>query len=187
MILDSKIEEKLIEIVKKLSLDGYRFYHALAAVYWIRQLIKKGGGDEMILVPTMYLHDIGYKSTRGKENTHESYQAAKESHMIVGAQMAEEILKEMNFKPDKIKEIVHLISVHDKLELLSSFNEQLVFEADSLSGIDREKVKSNFSKEEYEKYLKSFEDNRMPLFKTETGKEALKKLWPIAKNYFQNS
>jgi len=154
----------------------------------MRELIKKEGGNERILIPTIYLHDIGYpEALKQKKNDFDSHQTVKLLHMEIGVKIAETVLKELAFDSEEIKEITHLISVHDKYKLLSTFNEKIVFEADSLSIIDKGRVKPDFSKEEYEKFLEFYKKNQMPLFKTKTGKEALRKLWPIAKNYFKDN
>ena len=105
--------------------------------------------------------------------------------MEIGSEIAREILKELNFHPEEINKIIHLISIHDDYELLSTFNEQMIFEADSLSAIDRKRVKPDFSKEDYQKFIEFFEKNQIPLFKTKTGKQALEELWPSAKNHNQ--
>lgn len=185
MALDSIIEEKLVNKLKEYFGKSYFYYHTLAAVFWMKQLINTEGGDERILVPAIYLHDIGYpEALKQKKNDFDSHKAAKALHMEIGARIAESILKELNFSPNEIKETSHLISVHDRYDLLSTHNEQLVFEADSLSVIDREKVKPDFSKVDYQRFLEFYEKNQIPLFKTKTGKEALRKLWPIAQNYY---
>jgi hypothetical protein len=185
MVLDSKVEDNLINEIKQRFGESYFFNHTMAAVSWMKQLIKKEGGNERILITAIYLHDVGYpEALNQKKNDFDSHKSAKALHMEIGARIAKDILGGMNFNSEEINEITHLISVHDKYELLSTFNEQLVFEADSLSVIDRERVKPDFSKEDYQKFLEFYEKNQILLFKTKTGKEALKKLWPIAKNYF---
>ncbi len=63
MSLDAKTEEKLkSEVLRYLEMGKPEWYipHTLASVFWMRKLIESEGGDERILVTTMYLHDIGY-------------------------------------------------------------------------------------------------------------------------------
>lgn len=186
MKLEKEIEDKIISLVRETFGEGYFLNHTMAAVYWMRELIKYEGGNEKILVPAIYLHDIGYPEVLSKKkNDFESHKNAKELHMEIGAKKARAFLKDFNFKNKEIKEISHLIFVHDKYDLISTKNEQLVFEADCLSALDRKRVKPDFSREDYEKFLKFFEENQAPLFKTITGKKALDRLLPIAKSYFK--
>jgi len=62
-LLDSKLEEKIklraFEYLKR-GKETWDIPHTLSAVHYVRELIKKEGGDEKILVTTMYFHDTGY-------------------------------------------------------------------------------------------------------------------------------
>jgi HD superfamily phosphodiesterase len=184
MDLKSDIEENLRRKIKSYFAESYFYSHTIAAVFYMKELIKKEGGNERILLPAIYLHDIGYPEVlAGKKNDYSNHHSAKILHMQVGANISKNILNELNFNANEIKEIAHLISVHDN-KIINTNNEQMVFEADSLSMIDRKMVNPDFSKKDYEKFLISFEKSRMPLFKTKYGKESLMKLFPLAKSYF---
>jgi HD superfamily phosphodiesterase len=180
MKLDPELEEKLkakaFKFLEK-GTPGWDVPHTIASVYWMRRLIENEGGNEKILVTAMYLHDIGYYKLIKKEDGFDDIWSTKSTHMINGAKESEKILKELEYSKDEIKEIVHLVFVHDKLDQLSTHNEILVMEADSLAQIDTARVKPTFDKENRLKFLKNFEKKRIPRFKTKTGKEFLNKLF----------
>ena len=155
--------------------------HTLATIHWIKELIKAEGGNEKILVSTMYLHDIDYTK---KDSDYNSVSKSKEKHMVLGSKLAKEILSKLEYSEEEIKEIVHLVRVHDNIETLSSFNEILVFEADSLTQIDVERIQSTFNKDEIKRFLNSFEEYRLPRFKTNKGKALVKELFKKVKGFY---
>jgi hypothetical protein len=155
----------------------------------MKELIKGEGGDEKILMTAIYLHDIGYPGLLRENYTFEevSDKTTKEIHMKKGAETAEKILKELGeYTPDEIREIVHLVYVHDKIWQLSTHNEILVMEADSLSSLDRNRTKITLDKENMLKFLEHFERKRTPRFKTKTGKKILSRLLKQTKEYVMN-
>jgi len=168
-------EQKLQEIILDYFDRGdWNYNHTLAAVYWIKELIKKEGGNEKVLITTMHLHDIGY-GFKGDLSLEERLKR-KEGHMERGARLAEEILQDENYSEDEVKQIVHLIGVHDKIKELRTKDEFLIMEADSLSGINYKRSPPTMNKEEFDFYLEGFKKNRAPRFKTKTGKKFLKEL-----------
>jgi len=61
--------------------------------------------------------------------------------------------------------------MHDHLELISTPEEQLLFEADSLGQIDIERIQSTFTqKADRIAFIQSFITKRAPKFKTAAGK-----------------
>ncbi|MCD6371325.1 MAG: hypothetical protein J7L39_01240 [Candidatus Aenigmarchaeota archaeon] len=71
--LDKKIEtviRKKVEEIFKKHTGGWALPHTLRTVYWMKKLIQKEGGNERILIPAAYFHDIGYVETKvGKRDT----------------------------------------------------------------------------------------------------------------------
>ncbi len=175
--LEEKLKSKVLNILEN-ARPNWEIPHMLATVHYIKELLKKEKGNPKILVSTMYLHDIGYAELfKNKKADYEGIKDSKKEHMIKGAILAEKILKELIvFSEEEINKIKHLISVHDDLEKINSSDEQLVFEADSLSQIDKKRVTSNFSEEDYQKFINDFKNKRAPRFKTKTGKMFLKQL-----------
>jgi len=173
MKLEKEIEEKLIQTIKEIFVeDDWDLRHTFSAVSAMKKIIAKEGGCERVLVPVMYLHDIGYVGALKTCYSLEDRIKAKAGHMERGSKLAKEILSKLNFSPEEIEKIVYLISVHDKLDDLKSRDELLVLEADSLAQIDPF-VGNTFGEEEFAKYVKIFEERRAPKFVTRAGKELL--------------
>jgi uncharacterized protein len=179
---DKKIKERAIAILGS-GRPGWDIPHTLAAVHWIKELLAGEGGDGPVLICAAYLHDIGYSQVEFANNWDGIHQA-KNDHMVKGAAMASGLIKDLSLSEGQQKEIVHLIEVHDKLEMLSTKNEILLFEADSLGQIDKERVRSTFTGKDLDKFLYLFEQRRMPRFATATGKKFLARLWPATKRSF---
>ena len=188
MDLDSKVEGKLKEkaiFYTEQSRPDWNIPHLNAAIYYMKELIKNEDGDPKILLPAIYLHDIGYAGFLKKGYTFEDNLKAKEEHMIRGAKLSKALLKDLNyFSPEEIDKISKLIEMHDNLNKIRNSEAQLVFEADSLGQVDIKRVRPNFDRENYLKWLADFKKRRVPLFKTRTGLEILKKLLPVAENFF---
>ena len=180
-----QLEERVLEILK-LGRPNWDVPHTLATVYWMKELLKTESGNEKILISTMYLHDIGYSKTKGDFNTRKGTVDAKDDHMKNGVIIAKPILESLDYNKDEIDEILHLISVHDNIEELSSQNEILVFEADSLAQINISRAKSNFIGNDKIEFIKKFEEKRFPIFKTKIGKELVQILFKEAKEFYSN-
>ncbi len=183
--IENKIKEKAFYYSEQGRCD-YNVTHLQAAVYYMKELLKSESGNPRILIPAIYLHDIGYAGRlQEKGYAYKDTVKVKSDHMAIGAKMSQEILKEIgSFTDEEIKAISHLVGMHDKLEEINTPEEQLVFEADSLSMADRDRVKPSFDKENYLEWLDHFINDRASRFKTETGKKFLQKLLPKTKTYF---
>ena len=189
MKLNQDLEEELKSRVMMYLEKGkpaWDIPHTLASVYWMKRLIEKEGGNEKILVSVMYLHDIGYSGLFKKEYEFGEVMASKPLHMKRGAEMSEIILTELGYSSLDIEQIVHLVKVHDELEKLSSHDEILVMEADCLGQIDTDRIKSTLSKKGNSEFISHFEKERVPRFKTDSGKTFLNELLVKAKKYYQD-
>ncbi|MFA6399572.1 MAG: HD domain-containing protein, partial [archaeon] len=137
MQLDKEIEDKLKVFVKEVfAEDDWDYLHTLASVNAMRKIISAEGGDERILVTTMYLHDVGYAGSLANGYSLEQRLEVKSKHMQRGVEKAKVLLPSLGFSPEEIDKICYFIGVHDKLEELTSKEELLVLEADSLGAID---------------------------------------------------
>ena len=186
MNLNPEIEEQIKNEAMKYLVKGrvgYDAPHTLAAVHYMRELIKNEGGDERILVTTMYLHDLGYPELKPGYTIHDVKKTKKE-HPTLSVKRAREVLEKINdFTTIEIEKILFLILHHDDLEGIDTHDQQLVFEADNLGKIDPDRVKPSFKKDNCLIFLKHFKEKRMPLFKTKTGKAILNKLLPKLEKY----
>ena len=180
---EQKLKNRVIPILKK-GKPNWDVPHTKLAVEYMRQLIRANGGNELILISTMYLHDIGYVGLLKKGHTLKDYKKVTDKHMEVGAREAERILKELRYPKKAIDKITHLVRMHDKVKELSTKEELLVMEADTLAALNTKRVKPTYIKEDYLKYLSGVEKNRVPRFITKKGKEILTKLLGEAWSYF---
>jgi len=181
---ENKLKDRVIEILKH-GRPGWDGPHTLAAVYWLKELLKSETGNQRVLIPAMYLHDIGWARSEF-ENNWQSIKNAKDAHMEKGAVMARPILEELGFSEQETREILYLVGMHDKLEQILTMNEQLIFEADSLGQIDVARVQSTFkTREDRLKFINSFEVRRASRFKTFSGKRFLAEIFPLAKQLYQ--
>jgi len=194
MKFNTQLEQKLKSVVLKYlekGRPGWDIPHTLASVYWMKQLLKYEKGDPKTLLSVMYLHDIGYslgvgnKDVFDKKPNFKKQMDSKENHMTLGARYAKKILTELaDFTGSEIKKIVYLVRNHDYVENIKTLDQQLVFEADSLGQIDRERAKPTFSLADYDNWLNYFEKERMPKFKTLKGREFAFRLFEQHKQYF---
>jgi len=179
MNLDARVEEavksKAMQCLQN-GRPGFDIPHTLAAVYFMRELIKAEGGDERILVTAIYLHDIGYSGQIKNGYSYDEVIENKLIHVERGVAEAEVILTDLGYSPSEIEEIVYLIKNHDDFTELDKNEKkafQLVFEADSLGQLD---TPPTFKGKQYAEAFANFEEKRVPRFKTARGKQLLEPL-----------
>ncbi len=100
--------------------------HIEAVVKYSKELVKKIGGDEEIVVLAAWLHDI----SKVKGNP--------EGHHISGAEEAGNILKELGYPEKRIEQVRHCILTHssDKTYMPESKEAKILASADALSHFD---------------------------------------------------
>ena len=140
--MDEAFEAALKKRVKPVLLKARNgdWDHTLRAVAYGRDLLRCEPGDEDIVIPALYLHDIGWSrvdytdfknAPPGRKNDAKSVPL----HMRYGARMAAEILSEMHYDPEKSAVIAAIVAVHDDPDKPFSMGEPsavLVAEADRL-------------------------------------------------------
>lgn len=124
--------EKIKEIIgKELSCSAHNLDHVMR-VYRLSLLLAEHeeNVDLDVLIPAALLHDIA----RVKECTDNT---GETDHAILGSEIAEEILRELEYEKDKIENIKHCIVTHR----FRSGNEpktieaKILFDADKLDAI----------------------------------------------------
>lgn len=179
--MDETLEKKLISNVMPIlekCRPSWDKPHTLAVVYWMKELIKKEGGDSKILITASYLHDVGYYNLV-KDHPYkydEMMGKPKQTHGQRGVGVARSVLQMVGgYSIMEKDEIIHLVEVHDNLDQIKTFNDLLLFEADSLGQIDTDRVPTNNLNEmDYMSFLKDFKEKRAPRFHTRSGKAYLK-------------
>ena len=176
MKLEKNAEDAIIAALKTIfANDLWDYEHSISSANWMKKLVKREGGNEKVLVTAMYLHDSGYPETLRPNYTLEDRISSKPMHPIFGAKQAKKLLPALNYTQDEIKQICHLIIIHDELDQEKNFDEQLVLEADTLAQIDPS-VSGGFDENNFAKYVTIFEEKRFPKVKTSTGKELLREV-----------
>lgn len=99
--------QKIIELVKdKMTYAAHDFDHVMRVYHTCLSLAENETGiDYDILIPAVLLHDIA----RSQEDEDPTGQI---DHAVLGAEMAEEILKQLGYESEQIEKIKHCIKAH---------------------------------------------------------------------------
>lgn len=149
--------------------------HTRAVVHYAGILSGLYGLDQKVIVTAAWLHDTGYFVLFEGENSDDylTIKNNKEAHMERGAKLARTFLETPEiaeyFTDEQKERVIHLVSVHDKIEELKDMDEIVLMEADTLGAIDIGKVATTFDKESGRRYLKGLYERRVPKFRTELG------------------
>ena len=118
--MDRILEGRLRQIVKP-YLDRGRssdYEHTLRTISYARQLLQKEEGDEEIVIPALYLHDIGwskvnYEDWINAKPDQKKYADSVAAHMRHGAKISKQILENLKYDEEKTHTIVSIIAIHD--------------------------------------------------------------------------
>ncbi len=188
-------EKELRSIVKPILANGRPgdWEHTIRTVSFGKYLLKHEKGDGSIVIPALYLHDLGWcdvstddfmqASTFKQKSETESANV----HMQYSAVQAETILHELGIESEMAQRIVYIVSVHDKPDEVFSSNDHsayLVVEADRLDRYGTKAVKryktlfgDQCFEGEHGRTVKKFLYKGLETwFKTETGKQLSHKL-----------
>jgi len=141
--MDEGFERELRKRVKP-YLDRGRsgdYEHTLRAVGYGKELLQHEEAEEGIVIPALYLHDIGWGEVNFEDFINITLPSKKkdaasvELHMKHGAALAKQILKKMDYSMETTQAIVSIIAVHDRPEKVFAMENPsatMVFEADWL-------------------------------------------------------
>lgn len=149
LAMDKSCEERIKGIAVQFLRKGRPgdYEHTLRVVAYGKKLLEKEEGDEDIVIPTLYLHDIGWSRVDYDDFINADSPAGKfaaESvalHMEIGAGLAKTILEKLEYDSRLTRDIVSIIAVHDNQKAIIDMNNPsatLVFEADYLDKIGPE-------------------------------------------------
>lgn len=162
--MDIKIENKLKEMVRPLLEKGRPgdFEHTMRVLDIGRYLLEHENGDEAIVIPAIYLHDIGYskvdfndflkempgvpgqrhvKKEKNSPGSPSQTLQIRDLHMKFGSTIAREILRNLDYPNDLTDRIVSIIAVHDNHEKLFALEDDsalILYEADHLDRLHPE-------------------------------------------------
>jgi uncharacterized protein len=192
--MDKELEERIENIAKPLLEKGREgdWEHTLRAIEYARYLLQHEEGDEEIVIPTLYLHDIGWSKVNFDDFREASPDSKRETqslslHMKYGAVLAGEILRDIGCEPEKIRTIVSIIEIHDepdKVFAMENSSATLIVEADRMDRYGPESINrfesmfgENYLKGDQWKQAVTYLREGLDLwFRTKTGKELAEKL-----------
>lgn len=102
------------------------------AKYFINEISE---ADESIILPTIILHDVGWKKIDPKLILHAIGRNATRKDLVYehekyGVSIAEKILQKLNYSSKVINKIVEIIDGHDTTKHAKSINDAVVKDAD---------------------------------------------------------
>lgn len=188
--LERCIRDRVRPLLKK-SRDG-DWEHTLRAVEYGRYLVSHEEGEEEIVIPALYLHDVGWSCVDFDDFTKASPDRKRETpslymHMKYGAELASEILRDVGYEPEKAETIVSIIAVHDepdKVFAMKTPSATLIVEADRLDRFGPESLnrfRSMFGEgylngDHWKKASTYLREGLELWFRTKTAKTLAKKL-----------
>lgn len=169
--------------------------HTEAVIYYTKQIINNTPNlnlDKDVLIISAYAHDWGYVGLfkNGKLAQLENVKNVKKLHMQISAYKLRHLLKNPVFdflSTDQKERAIHLVGLHDKLNQILATDEIVLMEADTLGGLDVNRVKPTFNKESNEKYMLTTKNKRYSRFITEYGKKEFKELFKLRENYYERT
>jgi len=149
--MNAQMEYRLKEAARRIleqARDG-DWGHTLRAVNYGKYLLQHEKGDPEIVIPALYLHDIGwskvdYSDFKHASPYHKNRTASAKLHMRHGAEMAAEILGQMGFDRSIQDTVVAIIAIHDDPDAVFAMGDPsaiLVLEADRLDRFGLESLK----------------------------------------------
>ncbi len=153
--MNLSFERQLVKIVEPLYKKGRDgdWDHILRMVKLCKYLLEHENGDESIVLPAAYLHDLGWTTLDFSDFKNATPMVKADSssfsqHMEQGAVIAGKILSEFEYDKNKIKEIQDIVKVHDMPEIVFKMNNisaTIIVEADRLdrygkTGLERFKT-----------------------------------------------
>ncbi|MCK5177412.1 MAG: HD domain-containing protein [Candidatus Aenigmarchaeota archaeon] len=116
--------------------------HTEIATKYAYKLLMIEKGDEDIIIPSIILHDVGWKNISEELHLKSFGPNGKEEltkqHEKESVKIAKKILKEVNYDKIKTQQILKIIEGHDSKKEAISLNDKLVKDADKLWRFSKE-------------------------------------------------
>lgn len=159
-----RFKEKFSQAMKKyFGKDVKRISHAQKVARFAEEMVKKEGGNPLVVLGSAYLHDIGIHEAEKKHGS-----SSGEYQELEGPPIARELLKRAGLKDDMINEICDIIGHHHHPREEETLNFQILFEADWLVNIEENGILKD--REKLEQLVHR-------VFQTETGKKFAEDLY----------
>ncbi len=150
-MMNEMIEKQLLQAAEPYLQNGRKGdrEHTLRAVDYGKYLLEREPGDPGIVLPCLYLHDIGWSRVDYQDFV-DAAPAQKincvslQQHMQESAKLAADILEKLSYDSARRDRIVAIIAVHDEPETviaMQDINATLVMEADRLDRYGTESLR----------------------------------------------
>jgi HD superfamily phosphodiesterase len=146
------------------------------------ELLPSEKGDEDVVIPAVLLHDVGWMTIPPNLQLtafgpNPSNPKLVRVHEVEVAKIAEDILKDLQYPSQKIKEISRIIWGHDTRKRPISRNDRIVKDADKLWRYSRKGVATDIDRFHVPRsiYLRSLEKIINEWFLTQTAREIAKR------------
>lgn len=144
-------EKQLLQAAEPYLQSGRKgdLEHTLRAVGYGKYLLEREPGDPAIVLPCLYLHDIGWSRVDYQDFLNATPAKKKDcvslrQHMQEGAKLAAGILEKLACDSVRRDRITAIIAVHDEPEAviaMQDLNATLVMEADRLDRYGPESIR----------------------------------------------
>jgi HD superfamily phosphodiesterase len=176
-VLTKPIHQKIFEKARPFLRTRKNLIHTRIALRYALKLLQSEKGDEDVVIPAVLLHDVGWKAVPPNLQLtafgpNPSNPKLARVHEVEGSKIAEAILKDLQYPPQKTKEISRIIRGHDTRKRPISRNDRIVKDADKLwrysrKGMAIDRARFQIPRREYLVFLEGIIDQ---WFLTPTGK-----------------
>lgn len=170
----SELIKPAIENVAKFSMpfllkgrkEKYDVFHSLNVDYFVTQIARAEGLDELVLRTAAWLHDTG--NSQNQEN-----------HIEHSLKIANNFFKynQQNYTPEQIDIILKIIKNHNSPQQINTLIELAFMEGDVISAVATDKNKFNKRRDGLE-YFKNHLTPEIMKFRTPTGINLLEQHLP---------
>jgi DNA-binding transcriptional LysR family regulator/HD superfamily phosphohydrolase YqeK len=134
---DRPVFKQIHQLAKPYLSTRHNDVHTAISMRFARELLRREGGQQSIVMPAIILHDVGWKTV--PENLqlkafgpNATSPEINRTHEKEGVRIAGEILTQVHYDKEKISEILEIINGHDSRKKAISLNDQIVKDADKL-------------------------------------------------------
>lgn len=171
---------------------GWDKPHTIAVVYYLKEIVTHTPDllvDFPVLLIAAYTHDWGYTGLFHKGNplNLDTIISAKILHMQIGVEKVTHLLQHSFFsflKTEQKQRVIHLVGVHDKLSEIKDTDERILVEADTLGGLDTDRITPFADQESSDRYIQGVEKKRIPLFISDYAIKKVRELIQKRKQYY---
>ena len=160
----NRFKEKFSQAMKRyFEKDVNRIQHAQRVARFAEELLKREGGNPLVVLGSAYLADVGiYEAEKRHGNSSPEFQE------IEGPPIVQDILRRIGLKVEVIEEICDIIGHHSHPRVEETLNFQLLYESEWLVKIEENGIVKDWKK---------LEEVVKRVFRTPTGRKLVEDLY----------